>query len=144
MVVEGTSVIVCSSHTNIIFDSKLPTKRPRLDDDMQAQTLIPYGLLATFPIPLFYALSKCNYNINALDERSYSLFIEKMLLWKFRDEHKQVHPLLRFFNVNTPEYTEPFEFAQFKSVDQLVSTVRFMAFHDKRQWTQGLFFLFIF
>ena len=133
---EGNSCVMqCSGRTTMIVESRNPSKKARIDDDW---TIIPYGLLASLPVPWFQALSKCNYDIKSLDERSYSLFMEKMLLWKFRDKCKQVHPLLHFFGVEQPESTDPFELAQFKSVDQLTSIVRFMAFHDKRRWSQGL------
>jgi len=133
---DKSLVMQCSGRTTMIVESNNPVKRTRLDD---SYTVLPFGLLASLPFPLFQTLSKCRYDVRALDERTYSLFMERMLLWKFRDKCKQVHPLLRFFGIEKPESTEPFELAQFKSVDQLASIVRFMAFHDKQQWTQGLF-----
>ena len=140
MVIDNTRVWLCNVRSNITILSCVES-RPRLF--MEAGTVIPYGVLSLLPLSLLLMLSKCDYDLRRLDEKSYSSFMEVVLLWKYNNGCKQVHPLLRFFKNGfsssaSQSKERPFESALFKSVDQLASVTRVMAFNDKRKWTRGL------
>ena len=140
--VNKVSVLWCSVRSQIfVVEKRIRTKKRC----RQASTVIPFGLLHSLTKDLFLNLSNIDFDIRALDKKSYDSFMRTMLSWKFKNHSKQTHPLLSFLQVDESSVSlsqeEQFEFAQFKSVDQLSEIVRSMALHDKRRWTQGLFFI---